>query len=118
MGWISGDKKIKWIEEGKEDVPLSVLLSVDIKHINIMKIENEWIKHTIRVWAEVKKMFGDNGSISRAMSMVGNCDFPPLEKPLNHGFRRWVPRVWFCFLTNQRTLKVLYPASGTIWPSI
>lgn len=44
---------------------------------NKIKIGNEWIKHTIKVWEEVKKMLKDRGSIARAMPPVGNVDFPP-----------------------------------------
>ncbi len=93
VDWISGDKETKWtqIEQGEvKGAPLSVLPFVDLKHVNKMKIGNEWIKHTIKVCAGVKKMFKDNGSISRAMPIVGNIDFPPLVS--DHGFRKWAAK--------------------------
>lgn len=68
---------------------------MDLKHVKKIKIENEWIKHTIKVWAEVKKMLNDVGTISRAMPIVGNVDFPP--SMCDHGFRRWAVKGLFVF---------------------
>lgn len=77
--WISGNEEVKWtqIEQGEvKGVQLHALLFTDPKHVKKMKIENEWIKYTIKVWVEVKKMLKDVGTISRAMPIVGNVDFP------------------------------------------
>ncbi len=96
--WISGDEEAKWtqIEQGEvKGAQLSALPFMDLKHVNKMKIENEWIKHTIKVWAEVKKMLKDVGTISRAMPIVGNVDFLP--SMCDHGFRRWAVKGLFIF---------------------
>lgn len=93
VGWISGDEEAKWVQIEQGEVKgalLSILPFVDLKQVNKMKIGNEWIKHTLKIWGEVKKMFGDSGSISRAMPIVGNIDFPPSVS--DHGFRRWAAK--------------------------
>lgn len=96
--WIRGDEEAKWtqIEQGGvKGAQLSALPFMDLKHVKKIKIENEWIKHTIKVWAEVKKMLNDVGTISRAMPIVGNVDFPP--SMCDHGFRRWAVKGLFVF---------------------
>lgn len=49
--WIRGDEEAKWtqIEQGGvKGAQLSALPFMDLKHVKKMKIENEWIKHTIK----------------------------------------------------------------------
>lgn len=53
-------------------------------------MENEWIKHTLKVWTTVKKMLGGPVSISKVMPMVGNIDFP--SSTWDSGFRKWADK--------------------------
>lgn len=70
---------------------LSVLPFIDIKSFDNIKIENEWIKHTLKVWTTVRKMLGVPGSISRATGIVvGNTEFPPFT--WDSGFRGWADK--------------------------
>lgn len=88
--WVSGNGETKWteIEQGDaKNVQLSALPFVDPKQISKINIGNEWIKHTIKIWTEIKKMLKDTGSISRAMPIVGNLEFPPSIS--DQGFKRW-----------------------------
>ncbi|KAF3846979.1 hypothetical protein F7725_004057, partial [Dissostichus mawsoni] len=55
-----------------------------------VKIENEWIKHTLKLWTAVKKMFRSPESISRAMPILGNIEFPPSVR--DGGFKRWADK--------------------------
>lgn len=91
--WIGGDEESIWnrIEQNEtRGVSLSTLPFIDSKSVIKLKIGNEWIKHTLKVWTEVKKMLNDIGSISRAMPIVGNIDFPP--STWDHGFRGWATK--------------------------
>lgn len=91
--WISGDEDANWtqIEQGEAiGTALSTLPFIDLKLIKRLKIGNVWIKHTIKVWSEIKKMLKDTGSITRAMPIVGNPDFPP--SMCDYGFRRWAAK--------------------------
>lgn len=91
--WIGGDEEAKWlqIEQGEtKGIQLSTLPFLDIRGVNKMKIGNEWTRHTLKIWTEVKKMLRDTGSVSRAMPIVGNIDFPPSTG--DQGFKRWAAK--------------------------
>lgn len=81
MTWISGDEGAKWtqIEQGEiKGAELSALPFLDPKQFNKLKIGNEWVsllKFGQRL--KKKKNLRDYGSISRAMPITGNPDFPP-----------------------------------------
>ena len=71
---------------------MSTLPFVDKRIIdkNKIKIGNDWIKHTLKVWEAVKKVIRGPGSISRAMPIVGNIDFSPSIS--DNGFKRWASK--------------------------
>lgn len=54
--WIRGDEEPIWnrIEQGElKCILLSTLPFIDSKSVIQLKIENEWIKHTLKIWMEV-----------------------------------------------------------------
>ena len=90
VAWIGNDREAIWTQIEQDSVrgtSLSVLPFIDIKSVNKIKIKNEWIKHTLKVWTTVKKMLRGPETISRAMLIVGNIEFPP--SVWDSGFRRW-----------------------------
>lgn len=93
VAWLRNDREAIWTkieQDSVKGVSLSVLPFMDIKSVNKIKIKNEWIKHTLKVWTIVKKMLGGPMSISRAMLIVGNIEFPP--SLWDSGFRRWADK--------------------------
>lgn len=93
VSWIGNDREAIWPQIEQDSIrgaSLSVLPFIDRKLINKIQIKNRWIKHTLKVWTTVRKMLGGPETISRAMLIVGNIDFPPsLWDP---GFRRWADK--------------------------
>ncbi len=69
---------------------LATLPFINNKSVNKIKIENEWVKQTLKVWAAVKKSVRIPESISRAMPILGNLEFPP--SVWDSGFQRWADR--------------------------
>lgn len=90
VAWIGNDREAIWTQieqDSVKGVPLSILPFIDTKSMNKIKIKGEWIKNTLKVWTTVRKMLGGPQSISRAMLIVGNIEFPP--SVWDSGFRRW-----------------------------
>lgn len=71
-------------------IPLSALPFVDLESVTKLKIGNERMQHTLKDWTEVEKMLNDTGSISRAMPIMGNIEFPP-----QYGTRNWTTKGFF-----------------------
>merc|ERR1712002_683721 len=93
MQWIGNDQEVIWtqIEQSSaRGVSLSILPFINIKSINAFKIENKWIKQTLKVWTTVKKMLRGPQSISRAMLIVGNTEFSP--SMWDSGFKKWADK--------------------------
>ena len=91
VAWIGNDRETIWTrieQDSVKGVPLSILPFIDTKSIKKIKIKNECIKHTIRT--TVKKRLVGPESISRAMLIVGNIEFPPSRWDM--GFRRWADK--------------------------
>lgn len=53
----------------------------------INKIDNQWVKTTLRIWSIVKKKLRLPVSISRALKIAQNTDFLPSK--LGTGFKKW-----------------------------
>lgn len=53
----------------------------------INKIDNQWVKTTLRIWSIVKKKLRLPVSISRALTIAQNTDFLPSK--LGTGFKKW-----------------------------
>ena len=51
------------------------------------KVNNQWVKTTLRIWSNVRKELGLPTSISRAMKIAYNTDFLPSK--LGTGFKKW-----------------------------
>lgn len=51
--WTGSDRT----KHGK-NVPLLTLPFIDAKLIKYLKIENDWIKHTLKVWPAIRKTLG------------------------------------------------------------
>ncbi len=93
VAWITNDKESGWVEIEQSTIkgtPLSILPFLNIKLFPKIKIDNEWIKHTLKIWTKIKKMFGGPESISRAMPIVGNIDFLP--SVWDSGFKIWADK--------------------------
>lgn len=90
VAWTTNDKESGWVEIEQSTIkriPLTILPFISIKRVPKKKIDNEWIKHTLKIWTKIKKMFGGPESISRAMPIVGNNDFLP--SMWDSGFKIW-----------------------------
>ncbi|MEQ2285608.1 hypothetical protein AMECASPLE_033730 [Ameca splendens] len=99
--WIGGGEEgiCNQIEQSEtRGTPLSTLPFVESKPIAKLNIGNEWIKLTLKVWMEVKKMLKDTGSISRALPTVGNIEFPPPHEimDLGDGLLKVLPSLISC----------------------
>lgn len=93
VAWIRNDQEAIWVkieQDSVRGVSLAVLPFIDVKSTNKIKIKNEWIKHTLKVWTSVKKMLRGPAPISKAMLIVGNIDFPP--SLWDSGFRGWADK--------------------------
>ena len=96
VAWIKNDQETGWVQieqSTAKGIPLSILPFINMKSVNSAKIENEWIKHTLKVWTRVRKKLGGPLSVSRAMPIVGNMEFPP--SVWDTGFRRWADNSLF-----------------------
>lgn len=72
VAWLGNDREAIWTkieQDSVKGVSLSVLPFMDIKSVNKIKIKNEWIKHTLKVWTTVKK----NGQ-GTAIDLKGHVD--------------------------------------------
>ena len=86
--WISQDNDTIWVGmEQKDCLNLSLdtipFLSQNTWKIN--KIDNQWVKTTLRIWS--KKKLRLPVSISRALKISQNTDFPPSK--LGTAFKKW-----------------------------
>ena len=93
VAWIENDQETGWtqIEQSTaKGISISTLPFIDTKSLNKIKIENEWIKHTLKIWTIIKKTLEGPSTLSRAMPIVGNIEFPP--SIWDSGFRRWADR--------------------------
>lgn len=53
--WIRGNEEAKRIQIEQAENKLFALPFMDPKHENKLKIGNEWVKQSVKVWTEVKK---------------------------------------------------------------
>lgn len=93
VAWIKNDQETGWVQieqSTTKGISLSTLPFINMKSVNNAKIENEWIKHTLEVWTIVRKKLGGPLSVSRAMPIMGNMEFPP--SVWDSGFRRWADK--------------------------
>uniref|UniRef100_A0A8C5HTH9 Uncharacterized protein n=1 Tax=Gouania willdenowi TaxID=441366 RepID=A0A8C5HTH9_GOUWI len=90
VAWIIGDPETMWVSVEEESVPGISLFSlpfIGLETQKKMKIENVWIKHTLKVWNQVQKQSRGVVALSRAMSIRRNIEFLP--SLADSGFDRW-----------------------------
>ncbi|KAF7646938.1 hypothetical protein LDENG_00180290 [Lucifuga dentata] len=59
--WINNSQEAGWVQieqSSAHGIRLSVLPFLNRKCLNKLKINNEWTRHTLRVWATVRKKLG------------------------------------------------------------
>lgn len=59
VAWFRSNQEAIWtkIEQNSvRHVSLAVLPFIEVKSLYKIKIKNEWIKHTVKVWTTVKKI--------------------------------------------------------------
>ncbi len=89
--WIRLDKETKWvqIEQGSvTNVSISDLPFMEAKVWQKLKIQNEWVICTLKVWMKMRKLLNLSVSLSRAPKTASISDFLPAK--LDSGFIRWV----------------------------
>ena len=106
--WVLQDKETNWLELEKGACPATPLESIPFlerKKWRELKIRNEWMKCTQRVWFLVKKKLGIPLSISRATKIAKNIYFLPNK--LDLGFRTWAEKglITINQMFNRETLK-------------
>ena len=90
VAWISQDKDTIWVGMEQNDylnLSLDTIPFLNQNTWKINKIDNQWVKTTLRIWSIVKKKLRLPVSISRALKIAPNTDFLPSK--LGTGFKKW-----------------------------
>ena len=92
VAWITQDRDTIWVrmEHSCPDVPLESLPFLSQEFWKKMKMSNECIKVTLKVWSTIRTMFILPTSISRVMKIALNIDFVPSR--LDAGFKIWAEK--------------------------
>lgn len=91
--WIKQDNDTNWLDLERNScprVPLESLPSLELKKWNNLRLNNEWMSCTYKVWSLVRKKFKMSLSISRATRLDRNEDFLPSK--LDSGFKVWTEK--------------------------
>uniref|UniRef100_A0A0S7EFB4 POL2 n=1 Tax=Poeciliopsis prolifica TaxID=188132 RepID=A0A0S7EFB4_9TELE len=76
--WLGQDEETNWISLENNAGPLvppEAIPFMEGKHWKDLKIENEWINCTYRVWSLVRKKIGAPSTISRIVKIAKITDF-------------------------------------------
>lgn len=91
--WMTNAEETGWLsieQNSLTGIPLSVLPFLDRRAQKKIKIENMWVKHTLKIWNTVQKQIKGSVALSRVMPILGNFDFLPSLTDM--AFRRWAEK--------------------------
>ncbi len=72
------------------NVSISVLPFLKAKVWQVLKIQNECVNYTLKVWEKIRKKCNLPMSLSRATKIASICDF--LRAKLDSGFIKWAEK--------------------------
>lgn len=90
VSWMRLDMDTKWvhIEQGSvKNISLSILPFLNSKVRRKLRIQNECVNHTLRVWEKTRRLLNLPLSLSRAAKITTAGDFLPAK--MDSGFFRW-----------------------------
>lgn len=93
VSWLALDVDTRWVhleDSSVTKVSLSDHLFLNSKDRRNLKINNEWVNYTLKVWDKIRKVLNLSLSISRATKIADIHDFIPAK--LDSGFRGWAEK--------------------------
>ena len=92
VSWMRLDMDTKWvhIEQSSVNTSLSALPFLTTNAWRKLRIQNEWVKYTLKVWKKIRQVLNLPLSVSRATKIAALCDFLPAK--LDSGFSRWAEK--------------------------
>ncbi len=88
--WVVKDLETGWVSiehNSLQGISLSALPFLSQVSHKKIKINNVWIKHTLKVWTSVQKQLRGAIALSRAMPIVGNIK--SLPSTCDNAYKRW-----------------------------
>ena len=93
VSWIRVEEDTKWVgieQSSLNNLSISVLPFLDSKVWRKLKIQNEWVNYTLKVWEKFRKVMDLPLSLSRATKISSIYDFLPAK--LDTGFVKWAEK--------------------------
>lgn len=91
--WVIQDMDTNWLwleNISSPSVPLETALFLEQKKWRELKIQNEWMACTHRIWSMLRKKLGIPLTTSHALQIAKLSDFPPSK--IDPGFLNWAER--------------------------
>jgi hypothetical protein len=91
--WMTNDIETGWVDIEQNSfpsVPLGALPFMSPASWKKLKIDNEWIKFTVKTWMVIRKQLSILNSLSRALKIAVMPEFPPGK--IDKGFRTWAEK--------------------------
>ena len=93
VAWAFRDAETGWVPIEQNSIPgitLSTLPFISQESRKKIKINNIWIKHTLKIWVAVQKQLKITTALSRAMTIADNIEFIP--SIWDRAYKRWAER--------------------------
>ena len=90
VAWIVRDPGNRWVSIEQNSIPGIALCTLPFFNQQFWeknKINNVWIKYTLKVWTTIQKQLKGGVALSRAMPIVGNVEFLP--SIWDNAYKRW-----------------------------
>lgn len=91
--WMTKNEETGWLsieQNSLTGISLSTLPFLGQQTKRRIKINNIWVKHTLKIWNSVQKQLKGSMALSRALPILGNLDFLPSLTHLT--YRKWVEK--------------------------
>lgn len=91
--WMTKDEETGWLsieQNSLTGISLSTLPFLSEQTQGRIKVNNIWVKHTLKVWNNVQKQLKGSMALSRALPILGNLDLLPSLTDLT--YRRWAEK--------------------------
>ena len=93
VAWMVKDEETGWVSIEQNSLPgisISTLPFLSKQSQKKIKIDNIWVKNTLKVWNNVQKQLKGSVALSRAMPILGNIEFLP--SLVDNTYRRWAEK--------------------------